>query len=61
MPKTIAFKKIKNALTKEYLGKVVPEKYQERYGKKCDEEDIEQFSRAVARSRGIKVDKKDKW
>jgi len=61
MPKTLAFKKLKNALTSEYVGKIVPKEFQERYGKKYDEEEMEQFAYAVARSRGIRVEKKDKW
>lgn len=57
MPKTLAFKKLRNALDKEYMGKVVPEKYQARYGKRYDDQDIDKFAYAVARSRGIKIDK----
>ena len=58
---TESFKKLKGALTEEYLDKQVPQKFQERYGKTYDKEDIKSFAYAVARSRGIKVDKGGKF
>jgi hypothetical protein len=57
MTYTKSFEKLKNALNKEYLNHVVPEKYQKDYGKRYEEEDIKVFARRVARSRGIKIDK----
>ena len=61
MPKTEAFKKLKNALSKEYVGRIVPEKYQKRYGKRYDDSEMESLAYAVARSRGIKIDKGGKF
>ena len=61
MPKTLAFKKIKASLSKQYLGKKVPSLYQERYGKVYGKKDIDSFAYALAKSRGIKVDKKKLW
>jgi len=58
MPKTAAFNKIQKALTSEYLGKRVPKQYQNRYGKRYDPKDIKEFSYAVAKSHGIKIDRR---
>lgn len=58
MPKTQAFKKIKASLTSQYLNKPVPQQYQNRYGKRYDKSDIESFTYAVARSKGIKIDRR---
>lgn len=54
---TESFKKLIGVMTEEYLGKQVPKEFQERYGKTYDKEDIKSFAYAVARSRGIKIDK----
>lgn len=58
MPKSKTFLKLKAALSSEYLGDKVPPKYQKRYGKRYDPKDIESFAYAVARSKGIKIDKR---
>lgn len=57
MPYTESFKKLKGVMEDEYLGKHVPKQFQDRYGKTYDKEDIKSFAYAVARSRGIKIDK----
>lgn len=57
MPKTKEFHKIERSLSLEYLGKKVPTKYQDRYGKVYDKKDIKSFSYAVAKSRGIKTER----
>jgi hypothetical protein len=58
MPTTTAFKKIKASLTSNYLNKPVPKEYQNRYGKRYDKKDIKSFAYAVAKSRGIKIDRR---
>jgi len=57
MPYSNAFLKLNKALTREYLGKPVPPHYQKQYGKRYDTKDIKEFSYAVAKSRGIPIDK----
>lgn len=55
MPETKAFKKLKNALIEEYLGKKVPTEYRPRYGSIYDKKDIKSFSIAVAKSKRIPI------
>jgi hypothetical protein len=57
MPKTDAFKSLFKNVKETYLGKSVPKKYQKLYGKKYDKEEIKSVSYAIAKSRGIKIDK----
>lgn len=57
MPKSKGFKKLLGSMTEEYLGDPVPKKYQNRYGKTYDKSDIKSFAYAVAKSKGIKIDK----
>jgi len=57
MPLTKSFKKLKATLFREYLGKPVPSEYQKRYGKRYDKKDIEKLTYAIAKSKGIKIDK----
>lgn len=56
MPLTKGFKALWGALEGEYLGKPVPKKYQDRYGKRYDKKDVKEFAYALANSRGIKTD-----
>ena len=58
MPESKALKSIMKSVKKNYLGEKVPSKYQSRYGKRYDTKDIKSFSYAIAKSRGIKLDKK---
>jgi hypothetical protein len=58
MPYTKAFSKLKKNVKEQYLGKEVPKKYQDRYGKFYDKpSEIKQVAYAIARSRGIKIEK----
>ena len=57
MPKTKEFLKLEKAVKKQYLGKSVPRKYQARYGKFYDKEEVEGISFAIAKSKGIRIDK----
>lgn len=57
MPYTKAFKKLMMNVEETYLGDKVPKKYQNRYGKKYDKKEIKPLSFAIAKSRGIKIDK----
>ena len=57
MPYSKDFSKLLGSLTEEYLNEEVPNKYRKRYGKVYDKKDIKSFAFAVAKSRGIKIDK----
>jgi hypothetical protein len=57
MTTTDAFKSLFKNVKETYLGKPVPKKYQKRYGKKYDKDEIESISIAIAKTRGIKIDK----
>ena len=58
MPRTNEFKKLIKSVKSTYLGKPVKSKYQNRYGKRYDENEIESIAFAIAKSRGIKIDKR---
>ncbi|MBW2965490.1 hypothetical protein KY342_00130 [Candidatus Woesearchaeota archaeon] len=58
MPLTKGFKELLKNLESEYLGKKVDKKYRKQYGKIYDKKDIKSFGYALAKSRGIKIDKK---
>ena len=58
MPHTKEFNKLQKNIREEYLGKPVPKRFQNRYGKRYDEEDVEEVSFAVANKLGIKKDKR---
>ena len=58
MPETKAFRALKRAVAKEYLGKGVPKKYQARYGKKYDINETKSIAYAIAQSKGIKRHRK---
>ena len=58
MPHTKEFKELLAALDEEYTGKPVPLKYQKRYGKRYDKNEIKSLGYAIAKSKGIKIDKK---
>lgn len=60
MPKTKEFKDLIKLVKGTYLGKPVSKKYQKRYGKFYDEDEIESVAYAIARSRGIKTDRRKK-
>ena len=49
--------KIKKIFEREYTGKPVPKKYQSKYGKKYDKNEIKSVSYAIARSKGVKIEK----
>lgn len=57
MPHTKEFRKLLGNLEDEYLGEKVPKKYQKRYGKRYDKKDIKGLGYAIAKSKGIKIDK----
>lgn len=58
MPTTKSFKKLLGSVEDTYLGKEVPKQYQKRYGKKYDKSEIKSVGYAIAKSRGIKIDKR---
>ena len=57
MPYTKDFTKLLGSVKKTYLGKKVPKKYQSQYGKRYDKEEVKSLSYAIAKSKGIKIDK----
>jgi len=56
MPTTNAFKELFKNVEKEYLGKPVPKKYQKRYGKIYDKNEMESIAIAISKSKGIPRD-----
>ena len=60
MPYTKTFKKLLDRVERTYLGKPVPKKYQNRYGKKYDLGEIKSFAYAIAKSKNIKIDRRGK-
>jgi len=58
MPKTQAFKDLMKSVKKTYLGKPVKKKYQKDYGKRYDLDEVESVAYRIAKSRGIKIDKR---
>ena len=62
MPTTKAFSKLKKSVKNTYWGKDVPKEYQHLYGDKYDKSsEIKSVAIAIARSRGIKVEKGGKF
>ena len=57
MPYSNEFKKLLETTRKTYLGKEVKPKYRKRYGKKYQKGEIKAVAYAMAKSRGIKIDK----
>ena len=55
MPKSKEFKQIIKNVKSTYLGKPVKTKYQKKYGKIYDEDEIESVAFAIAKSRGVKI------
>lgn len=58
MPHTRVFNKLLKGTKKTYLGKPVPLKFREKYGKRYDLKETKSVAYAIAKSRGINVDKK---
>ena len=57
MTQTPSFKKLLKSMKKEYFGKQVPEKYQEKYGTMYNKKDVLSFAIATAKKKGIIIDK----
>lgn len=57
MPFTKKFKKLKERVEESYLGKPVPTRFLKRYGKKYNQKDILPLTYALAKKRGIQIDK----
>lgn len=58
MPRTKAFKKLMNNVKETYWGEEVPKKYRKDYGKIYNKKDLEKLGIRIAKSKGIKIDKK---
>lgn len=57
MPKTKLFKQLEKSVKETYLGKTVPLKYRRRYGCRYDKQEVGSLAYAIAKSKGIKIDK----
>ena len=55
MPLSKSFKKLLGNLSEEYEGKKVPRKYQKKYGKRYDKDEILSLGYAIAKSKHIKI------
>ena len=57
MPLTKGFKRLLESMEETYVGEPVPKKWRKKYGKTYDKEEVKSFAYAVAKSKGIKIDK----
>lgn len=57
MPFNKSFEKLVKSTRKTYFGKEVPKKYKKKYGNIYDKEETKSIAFAIAKSRGIKIDK----
>ena len=57
MPHTASFNKLWNSTKKQYLNQKVPKQYQAKYGKKYDKKEVKSVAYAIAKVKGIKIDK----
>ena len=57
MPTSSAFNKMYESVKKTYLHKDVPVKFKAKYGKKYQAKEIKLVAYAIAKSRGIPVEK----
>lgn len=57
MPLSEEFLKLEKRIEREYLGKPVPTRFLKTYGKIYNKKDIRPLTYAIARSRGIKIEK----
>lgn len=55
MPLSQKFLELKKNVKKEYLGKLVPKKYQSRYGKRYTKEGVKSLAYAIGKSRGFRT------
>ena len=60
MPHTKEFLILKKSLLKKYLGTNVPKQFQNRYGKIYHKKDINSFAYALAKSKKILIDRRNK-
>jgi len=57
MPHSKVFRELLKTMETEYTGKKVPKKFQAKYGKVYDKKETKSIAYAVAKSKGIKIDK----
>jgi len=57
MPHSKVFRELLKQMEKEYTGKKVPKKFQPKYGKVYQKKETKSIAYAVAKSKGIKIDK----
>lgn len=56
MPYTKDFKRLMERVKENYLGRPVPTRFKDKYGKKYNKKDIKPLSFAIAKSRGVQID-----
>jgi hypothetical protein len=57
MPYSKSFSKLWKNVVDTYLGEEVPSRYRKKYGKRYDKKETKSIAFAIAKSRGIKIDK----
>jgi hypothetical protein len=57
MPYSESFNKLFKNVKEQYLGEPVKGKYIKKYGKRYDKKELKSIAFAIAKSRGIKIDK----
>ena len=57
MPNTKAFNELMKSVKHTYLGEDVPKQFRKRYGKIYNKKDLKPLAIAIAKSKGIKIDK----
>lgn len=55
MPKSKEFKELMKNVSKEYLGKPVPLKYQGRYGKVYDKKEVKSVAYAIGNKKHLRI------
>ena len=60
MPRTKTFKLLLEEVEETYLGKKVKRPFIRTYGKIYNKKDTEQIAYAIAKSKGIKIDRRKK-
>lgn len=60
MPLSKDFLKLEKRIEREYFGKPVPTRFKKTYGKIYNKKDIRPLTYAIAKLRGIKIEKYSK-
>jgi hypothetical protein len=57
MPLSKDFLKLEKRIEENYLGRPVPTRFKKMYGKKYNKKDIRSLTYAIAKARGIRIER----